>query len=87
MLLGKVLRRVVATAKHPGLPARAILEVACEGVAGSILALDGVGAGPGETVLVLQEGTGAREVLGLPSNAALPAQAVIVGIVDAIQKS
>ncbi len=87
MLLGKVVARVVSTARHSNLPSRALLEVDCGSSAGTILAYDGVGAGPGETVLVLQEGTGAREVLGLSPDHALPAQAVVVGIVDAIQQS
>ncbi len=47
-----------------------------------IIAIDGVQAGPGDIVLVLQEGTGARQaVLDDPSQP-LPAQAAVVGIVD-----
>ena len=86
MLLGNVVARVVATAKLEALPGRALLEVQIEGQEAPIIAIDAMSAGPGDRVLVLQEGTGAREVLGLPATAALPAQAVVVGIVDAIQQ-
>lgn len=93
MLLGKVVRRVVSSAKHPNLPPRALLEIQVydvESLAASagapLIAIDSVGAGPGEMVLILQEGTGAREALSLDSSFALPAQAVVVGIVDAIQR-
>ncbi len=41
-----------------------------------------MGAGPGETVLVLDEGNGARQVLNWPDGAV---RAVIVGIVDEIE--
>jgi hypothetical protein len=40
-----------------------------------------VGAGAGETVLILDEGTSARQVLGAPG---APIRTVIVGIVDAV---
>jgi len=41
--------------------------------------VDAVGAGAGETVLVLDEGNGARQVLEAPD---APVRAVIVGVVD-----
>lgn len=44
-----------------------------------IVAVDSVGAGLGERVLVLDEGTGARQVVGAPE---APVRSVIVGIVD-----
>lgn len=44
-----------------------------------IVAVDSVGAGLGERVLVLDEGTGARQVVGTPE---APVRSVIVGIVD-----
>ena len=49
---------------------------------GYLIALDAIGAGKGETVLVLDEGNGARQILG-DSNA--PVRSVVVGIVDAVE--
>ena len=46
---------------------------------GYIIAVDAVGAGYLETVLVLDEGNGARQVVGDPS---APIRAVVVGIID-----
>lgn len=85
MLLAKVVSRVVASEKLGNLPAQATLTViplAGFGDATPYIAIDSIGAGVGETVLVLQEGTGAREVLLEDSLRTLPAQMVIVGIVD-----
>ena len=87
MLLGKVVSRVVSTAKLSELPKRPLLTVQLLqgfGDATPIIAIDGVQAGPGDTVLVMQEGTGARQVLLEDSSKPMPAQMVIVGIVDRI---
>ena len=43
------------------------------------IAVDTVGAGAGETVLIMDEGNSARQVLDAPN---APVRAVIVGIVD-----
>jgi ethanolamine utilization protein EutN len=48
---------------------------------GYTIAVDTVGAGVGETVLVLDEGNSARQVLGLST---APVRALIVGIVDSV---
>ena len=48
---------------------------------GYLIALDGIGAGNGETVLVLDEGTGARQIL---DDAQAPVRSIVVGIVDGI---
>jgi len=45
------------------------------------IAVDVAQAGPGDTVLVLDEGNGARQVLGLDPGAV---RAVIVGVVDEV---
>jgi ethanolamine utilization protein EutN len=53
---------------------------------GYLVAVDAVGATVGQTVLVIDEGNSARQVLGGPSapthTAGLPVRSVIVGIVD-----
>lgn len=89
MILGKVVSRVVSTAKLSSLPARQLLHVQPLpgfGDGAPIIAIDGVGAGPGDTVLVLQEGSGARQVVLDDPSQILPAQMVIAGIVDHIQQ-
>jgi microcompartment protein CcmK/EutM len=48
-------------------------------VEGYTIAVDVVGAGVGETVLVLDEGNSARQIFGVDTG---PIRAVIVGIVD-----
>jgi microcompartment protein CcmK/EutM len=49
---------------------------------GYVIAVDHVGSGVGETVLVLDEGNSARQVLAWEDG---PIRAVVVGIVDEIQ--
>ena len=49
---------------------------------GYLIAMDTIGAGSGETVLILDEGTGARQIL---DDANAPVRSVIVGIVDAVE--
>ncbi len=66
MILAKVVNRVVSTAKHERLPARPLLEVEpLEGFGEKVpfIAIDSVQAGPGDIVLVMAEGTGARQAL------------------------
>ena len=45
------------------------------------IAVDAVGAGAGEVVLILDEGNSARQVVGMDS---APIRAVVVGIIDEI---
>ena len=87
MKLAKVVGTVVATIKAPIFEERALLLVDLlepDGRAsgGYLIAVDTVGAGAGETVLVLDEGTSARQIVGEPSG---PLRTVIVGIVDAVE--
>ena len=49
-----------------------------------VIASDFVGAGAGETVLVLDEGNSARQIAGLQAG---PIRAVVVGIVDEVASS
>ena len=50
----------------------------------SFLAVDRVQAGEGDTVVVMSEGTGVRQLFGLPKTADLPIRSAIVGIVDSV---
>jgi microcompartment protein CcmK/EutM len=89
MILCKVLGPVVSTEKHPafaGLKLLVVQPVDEEGahVGKSFLAVDrAVQAGEGDTVLVLREGTGIRQLFGVPLAGKLPIRSCIVGIVDA----
>jgi microcompartment protein CcmK/EutM len=82
--IGRVAATVVATIRVPVLDGRRLLLVDLLDLEGrptgrDLIAVDAVGAGAGETVLVLDEGNGARQVLRAPQ---APVRAVIVGIVD-----
>lgn len=46
-----------------------------------VIAVDVVDAGPGETVLILDEGTGARQIMETDVG---PIRAVVVGIIDEV---
>lgn len=82
MLMGKVVGHIVSTRKNDKLVGSKILEVRlienAEETDKFLIALDSVGAGIGERVL-LTTGSGARLAL---DNQAAPTDAVIVGIVD-----
>lgn len=90
MILAKVLARVVASARLENLP-QGLKLLECQALDGfgetaPIVAIDTVEAGPGDTVLILQEGTGVRQAIGLDAKFPLPSQMAIVGIVDSIQR-
>lgn len=85
MILAKVVSKVVASHKSESIPARALLCV--EPLPGfgdrtPIVVIDAVSAGEGDLVLVLQEGTGARQAVLPDPSQILPAQMAAVGIVD-----
>jgi microcompartment protein CcmK/EutM len=84
--IGRVAGTVVATICSPVFEHRRLLTVDLLGPDGretgaDVVAVDAVGAGAGETVLVLDEGNGARQVLEAPD---APVRAVVVGIIDEI---
>ena len=86
MYIGKVTGTVVATVKIPHLEGRTLLLVDQLNLQGQEtgyydIAVDVVQAGPGDTVLVIDEGNGARQILGLDPGAV---RAVIVGVVDEV---
>jgi ethanolamine utilization protein EutN len=84
--IGKVIGTVVATIKIPHLEGRKLLLVDQVDLRGQEtgyydIAVDVAQAGPGDTVLVIDEGNGARQILGLDPGAV---RAVIVGVVDEV---
>jgi len=81
MILGRVVGRLTSTVHHPVVTGQRLLLVDRVDGAGYLICMDSVGAGAEETVLVLDEGSGARQVLGNP---AAPIRSIIVGIVDSM---
>lgn len=86
MELGKVVGTVVTSVGHEHYKNRRILIIRSlttqsESSSDDFIALDNSQAGIGDTVLVLREGTGARQVLENPTSSII---SVIVGIVDSV---
>ncbi len=89
MYIGKVIGTVVSTIKISHLDGRKLLLVDQLDLKGQEtgyydIAVDVAQAGPGDTVLVIDEGNGARQILGLDPGAI---RAVIVGVVDEVTLS
>ena len=87
MILAKVAGEVIATIKHAAYDNRRMLlldRIHPDGTEqdGYLVAIDAVDAGIGQTVLVVDEGNSARQIIGDPQ---APIRSVIVGIVDDVQ--
>jgi len=79
-----VIGRVIATSKHPSLQGRTLLLLVARPGRGDPaeavqVAVDSVGARPGDEVLVTESGAAGRQVTGWEFP---PVRSVIVGIVD-----
>jgi len=91
MYIGRVFGNIVATIKHPFFDSRKLMLVerlqpgTDQADAKYDIAVDIVQAGPGDIVLVNDEGNGARQLLDAEPYG--PVRAVIVGIVDDIDLS
>ena len=86
MILARVTGRITSTIHHRDMDGRKLLVLdklddRGEPTGGYVIAIDTVGAGAGETVIMLDEGNGARQILGVKD---MPVRSVVVGIVDAI---
>ncbi len=84
MILARVTGRITSTIHHPDMDGQRLLvldKIDPEGkpTGGYLIAVDSVGAGAGEMVIVLDEGNGARQILG---GADMPVRSIVVGIVD-----
>lgn len=83
MKVGQVVGTVVSTINIPLLDEHRLLLCDIHGIdgrpSGYTICIDVVDAGVGETVLILDEGNSARQILGLDTGAI---RAVIVGVVD-----
>jgi microcompartment protein CcmK/EutM len=87
MTLARVVANVVSTEKHPHYVGQKILVVQPVDPSGapkgrSLLAVDGVQAGIGDLVLVVDEGGSARAVIG--DESAVTIRTAICGIVDRV---
>jgi microcompartment protein CcmK/EutM len=82
-----VLGNVTAAAKHPAFAGQTLLVVQPldehgEDAGDSVIAVDRAQAGPGDRVIVLTEGNGARQILKMGD--IVPIRSVVVGVVDAV---
>ena len=87
MILGRVTGSVVSTIHHSIVDGHKLLvadrlDQNARPTGGYVIAFDAIGAGQGETVLILDEGSGARQIL---DDASAPVRSIVVGIVDAIE--
>ena len=87
MKLARVVGTVVSTICSPIFEDRTLLlcdlvDPSGEAAGGYLIAVDTVGAGAGELVLLLDEGTSARQIVGAAYG---PLRTVVVGIVDAVE--
>jgi ethanolamine utilization protein EutN len=87
MILARVVGEVVATTKHPDLGGQKLLLVqpvtpADEASGKPVIAVDAADAGPGDLVLVADEGNMAAQVLRRSRG---PIRTVVVGVVDEVQ--
>ncbi len=86
MILARVKGEVVSTIRHPFYTGRRVLlldRIAPDGreSGGYLVAIDSVDAGPGQIVLVIDEGNSARQIV---NSTDAPVRSVIIGIVDQI---
>jgi len=86
VFIARVVGDVVATHRHGELGGRKLLLVRRLSLGGQeegpeVVALDVIGVGVGERVLVVQEGGAARS---LSQSARIPAQAVVVGVAERV---
>ncbi len=84
MLLAVVEGSAVTTTKHPSMKGWKVLVVQPLDLAGAadgdpLLAIDSLGAGHGDKILISNDGKGARELVG---NENSPVRWTVIGIVD-----
>ena len=89
MILGRIIGSVVSTIHHPVVKGKKLLvaerlDSSGQPTGGYIIAIDAIGAGQSETVLILDEGNGARQIL---DDKSAPVRSIVVGIVDAVNNS
>ena len=86
MILGRICGSIVSTINHEFYNNKRLLIVDRLSIDGRetgkyLIAVDSVGAGAGETVLIIDEGNSARQIVG---DKTAPLRSIIVGVVDQI---
>ena len=86
MILGRITGSVVSTIHHPIVDGHKLLlaerlDQDGKPTGGYLIAMDAIGAGRGETVIILDEGSGARQIL---DDDGAPVRSMVVGIVDEV---
>ena len=87
MILGRIIGSVVSTIHHSIVDGHKLLvaerlDASGQSGDGYVIAIDAIGAGQGETVLILDEGNGARQIL---DDADAPVRSVVVAVVDTVE--
>lgn len=87
MLLGIVRGEIYSTINHPTYDNRKLLivdltDAAWKPTGKYVIAVDATDAGPGQRVLINDEGNGARQIL---KDDMAPVRTVIVGVVDEVE--
>lgn len=86
MIIAKVIGTVVTTISHPDYKGRRLLVVQPlvmpdDEPGGDFISLDNTHAGIGDTVLIIREGNGTRQVLNQPDGCV---NSLIIGIIDSL---
>jgi microcompartment protein CcmK/EutM len=86
MFVGQIAGEIVSTINHADYQNRRLLVVdrldpSGKPAGGYLIAVAAIDAGVGDRVLVLDEGNGARQILG---DSKAPIRSVVVGIVDSV---
>ena len=84
MILARVAGSITSTIHHADMVGRTLLvcdklNSSGEPADGYVIAIDTVGAGVGQMVIILDEGNGARQILQVDG---MPVRSVVVGVVD-----
>ena len=87
MLIGRVIGQVVATEKHPshvGRNALIVQPLELDGTnrGNAVIALDAIGVGVGECVLLTTEGYSAMTSVGRPNS---PIDMAVIGVIDGVE--
>ena len=87
MIRARITGNVVSTIHHPIVDGKKMLlaerlDQDSKPTGGYVIAMDAIGAGMGETVIILDEGSGARQIL---DDDQAPIRSIVVGIVDAVE--
>ncbi len=77
MLHGTVIGTATSTVKHPSMSGWKLLVVRTD--AEPVLAVDGLGAGRGDDVMITSDGKFTSEMIGFPNT---PVRWAVIGIVD-----